>query len=54
MVDHLKKTRVCGRPLNLEVASKAAAGGESKKRAPRDARPRGDRKPARKSERKEG
>ena len=56
-VDHLKKTRVCGRPLNLEIASKAAAGGDSNKRAPRDdakprdARPR-DRKPARKSESK--
>ena len=57
VVEHLKKTRVCGRPLNLEVASKAAAGGDSNKRAPRgdakprDARPR-DRKPARKSESK--
>ncbi|MEY8204811.1 MAG: DEAD/DEAH box helicase [Bermanella sp.] len=51
-VDHLKKTRVCGRPLHLEIASKAAKGGDSNKRGPgprdskpRDAKPRGDRKP---------
>ncbi len=59
-VDHLKKTRVCGRPLNLEVASKAAKGGDSKSGGPgprdskpRDSKPRGDRKP-RKTVRKDG
>jgi len=58
-VDHLKKTRVCGRPLSLEIASKAAKGGDSAKRGPgprdskpRDAKPRGDRKP-RKAPRKD-
>jgi len=58
-VDHLKKTRVCGRPLSLEVASKAAKGGDGAKRGPgprdskpRDAKPRGDRKP-RKAPRKD-
>jgi len=58
-VDHLKKTRVCGRPLSLEIASKAASGGDSNKRGPgprdskpRDAKPRGDRKP-RKAPRKD-
>ncbi len=57
-VEHLKKTRVCGRPLNLEVASKAAKGGDNKRgpaprdSKPRDSKPRGDRKP-RKTVRKE-
>jgi ATP-dependent RNA helicase DeaD len=59
-VDHLKKTRVCGRPLNLEIASLAAKGGDSSPASdsaprdsnPRDAKPRGDRKP-RKAPRKD-
>ncbi|MEC4726071.1 DEAD/DEAH box helicase [Shewanella sp. D64] len=51
VLEHLRKVRVCGKPLNIREADGAElpAGGDSRPaRRPRDRRPTGDRKPHRK------
>jgi len=59
VVSHLKKTRICGRPLNIEDIN-SSKGGDAPRRSKskdgqkgKDARPRSkDRKPAKRSKAK--